>query len=84
MKGIKLKITAEFRDTAHIRFEDTKGIISPEKFRDFRETGPWCVNEGSYSFGDRLQMQGRGGNLIFATVAPDPKLPNTFEVVNIV
>lgn len=30
------------------------------------------------------QKQGRGGNLIVATVAPHPKLPNTFEVVNIV
>ena len=40
VKGIKLKITAEFRDTAHIRFEDTKGIISPEKFRDPEQTTP--------------------------------------------
>ena len=51
VKGIKIEITAKFRDTEHFRFEDTEKIISPEKFRDFRETGPrpvysyesaWC------------------------------------------
>ena len=36
---IQIKITAKFRDTEHLRFEDTKRIMSPEKFRDFRETG---------------------------------------------
>ena len=41
VKGIKIKITAKFRDTEHLRFEDTKRIMSPEKFRDFRETSPW-------------------------------------------
>ena len=41
VKGIKIKITAKFRDTEHLRFEDTKRIMSPEKFRVFRETGPW-------------------------------------------
>ena len=41
VKGIKIKITAKFRDTEHLRFEDTKRIMSPEKFRNFRETGPW-------------------------------------------
>ena len=35
-----MKITAKSRDTEHLRFEDTKRIMSPEKFRDFRETGP--------------------------------------------
>jgi len=40
VKGIKIKITAKFRDTEHLRFEDTKRIMSPEKFRGFRETGP--------------------------------------------
>ena len=40
VKGIKIKITAKFRHTEHLRFEDTKRIMSPEKFRDFRETGP--------------------------------------------
>ena len=34
-----MKITAKFRDMEHLRFEDTKRIMSPEKFRDFRETG---------------------------------------------
>jgi len=40
VKGIKIKITATFCDTEQFRFEDTKRIISPEKFRVFRETGP--------------------------------------------
>ena len=35
-----MKITAKFRDTEHLCFEDTKRIMLPEKFRDFRETGP--------------------------------------------
>ena len=35
VKGRKVKITAKFRDTEHLRFEDTKIIMSPEKFRDF-------------------------------------------------
>ena len=38
-KGIKIKITAKFRAPRRIRFEYKKGIMSPEKFRDFRETG---------------------------------------------
>ena len=41
VKGIQIKITAKFRDTEHLRFEDTKRIMSPEKLRDFRETGSW-------------------------------------------
>ena len=41
VKGRKIKITAKFRDTEHLRFEDTKRIMSPEKFRDFGEMGPW-------------------------------------------
>ena len=40
VKGIKIKITAKFCDMEHFRFEDTKRIMSPEKFRVFRETGP--------------------------------------------
>ena len=39
VKGIKIKITAEFRGSRRLRFEDTKRIISPEKVRDFRENG---------------------------------------------
>ena len=35
VKGIKIKITAKFRDTEDLRFEDTKIIMSPEKFRVF-------------------------------------------------
>ena len=34
-----MKITAKFRASRRLRFEDTKRIMSPEKFRDFRETG---------------------------------------------
>ena len=37
---MKIIITAKFRGSRRLRFEDTKGIMSPEKFRDFRETGP--------------------------------------------
>ena len=40
VKGITIKISAKFRDTEHLRFEDTERIMSPEMFRDFRETGP--------------------------------------------
>ena len=40
VKGIKIKISEKFHVTKHLRFEDTKRIMSPEKFRDFRETGP--------------------------------------------
>ena len=31
VKGIKIKITAKFRDTEHLRFEDAKRIMSTEK-----------------------------------------------------
>ena len=40
VKGLKIKITAKFRVSRRLRFEDTKRIMSPEKFRNFRETGP--------------------------------------------
>ena len=40
VQGIKIKITAMFRVSERLRFEVVKRIISPEKFRDFRETGP--------------------------------------------
>ena len=43
VKGIKIKINAKFCDTEHFRSEDTKKIMSPEKFRVFRETGPWAL-----------------------------------------
>ena len=43
VKGIKIKITAKFRASRRLRFEDTKRIMSPEKFRDFRETGARLV-----------------------------------------
>ena len=46
VKGIKIKIKikAKFRSLRRLRFEDTKRIMSPEKFRDFRETGPLQKN----------------------------------------
>ena len=40
VKGMKINITAKFHASRRLRFEDTKGIMSPEEFRDFRETGP--------------------------------------------
>ena len=40
LKGIKIKINAKFRASRRLRSEDTKRIMSPEKFRDFPETGP--------------------------------------------
>ena len=40
VKGMKIKITAKFRASRRLCFEDTKRNMSPEKFRDFRETGP--------------------------------------------
>ena len=47
VKGIKIKITAKFRACRRLRFEDTKRITSPEKFGDFRETGPWSAGSAS-------------------------------------
>ena len=43
VKGIKIKITAKFHASRPLRCKDTKRIVirnPPEKFRDFRETGP--------------------------------------------
>ena len=40
---MKVYITAKFHASRRLRFEDTKGIMSPEKFRDFRETDPWAL-----------------------------------------
>ena len=43
-KAIKIKITAKFRDMEHLRFEDTKRIMSPEKrpksFGTFEKQAP--------------------------------------------
>ena len=36
----KGKITAKFQSLKHVLNEDIKGFMSPEKFRDVRETGP--------------------------------------------
>ena len=49
VKGIKIKISAKFRASRRLGFEDTKRTMSPEKSRGFRETGPrpatsdWCI-----------------------------------------
>ena len=64
-----MKITARFRDTEHLLFEDTKRIISPEKFRDFRETGPWLRGLSSSVHLYRevsLLLSGMSGNLCCA------------------
>ena len=57
VKAIKIKITAKYRDMEHLRFEDTKRIMSPEKFRDFRETAPRTGDVGLISF---------AGHMVFA------------------
>ena len=49
VKRIKIKITSKFRASRGLCFDDTKRIMSPrkapEKFRDFRETSSWTLNE---------------------------------------
>ena len=48
VKGIKIKITAKFHASRHLRFQDTKRIVSPEihpkSFGTFdkRASGPSC------------------------------------------
>ena len=37
---MKINITAIFRFSERLHFEVIKRLISPEKFRDFQETGP--------------------------------------------
>ena len=37
--GIKIKITAKFRASRRLRFENDVTRNAPEKFRGFRETG---------------------------------------------
>ena len=57
VKEIQIKITAKFRDTEHLRFEDKKRIMSPEKFRDFRERGSrslWIPDFKSKKFSDSV------------------------------
>ena len=44
VKGRKIKTTSKFRVLERLRFQDTKRSLSREKFRDFRETGPWELN----------------------------------------
>ena len=53
VKGIKIKITAKSRSLRSLCFEDRKKKVTrnaPEKFQDFRETGPRPVSV----FGQRL------------------------------
>ena len=40
VKAIEIKITAKFRDTEHLRFEDTKRIMSPIKVSGLSRNGP--------------------------------------------
>jgi len=51
VKGIKIKITAKFRASRRLRFEDTKGIMSPEmrpkRFGTFEKQGPGSQPWGS-------------------------------------
>ena len=42
VKGTKIKITALFRVSERLHFELIKRLLSPEKFRGFRESGPWA------------------------------------------
>ena len=44
-KANKIKITAMCGVSERPCFEVVKRIISPEKFRDFRETGPWPATQ---------------------------------------
>ena len=41
VKIMKIKITATFRVSERLHFEVIKRLMSPEKFRDFRETVPF-------------------------------------------
>ena len=47
IKGIKIKITAKFRDTEHLRFEDTKRIMSPKSFGTFEKRAPGPFRTGT-------------------------------------
>ena len=51
------KITANFQCLECVLIEDTKGVISPEKFRDVRETGPRSLASSSILLG----LPGVGG-----------------------
>ena len=54
VKGIKIKITARFRASRRLRFEDTKRIMSPEirpkSFGTFEKQAPGPVNGLKCSF----------------------------------
>ena len=56
VKGIKIKITAKFRASRRLRFDDTRykeNYVTrnvPEKVRDFRETGPCSEKSVSSTF----------------------------------
>ena len=40
VKGVKIKITAKFRTSRRLRFEDTKTIIRPKSFGTFEKLAP--------------------------------------------
>ena len=48
VKGIKIKVTAKFRASRRLRFEDTKRIMLPEirpkRFGTFEKQVPWPAN----------------------------------------
>ena len=64
VKRAKVKITAKFRASRRLRFEDTKRNMSPEKFRDFRETGPSCERRE----GNNLRHPGKYSNALKETL----------------
>jgi len=40
VKAVKIKITAKFRATRRLRFEDTDTVMSPERFGTFEKRAP--------------------------------------------
>ena len=66
VRGIKIIITAKFRASGRLRFEDTKRIISPEirpkSFGTFEKRAPWALiyTDGQ---GQASKMETSGGRL---------------------
>ena len=52
------KITAKFQSLNRVLVEDTKGFISPEKFRDVRETGSCKHKQLKLSFHMVFKLSG--------------------------
>ena len=70
VKGVKLKITTDFRASRHLRFEDKKRIMSTEKFRDFGETRP--CSERFFSHYLRFFLSAKNSNWFHLTVFLHP------------